>query len=95
MMRFRYNIEKNAWLLANRGMGFEEMITEINNGNLLTIKMHHDQQKYPGQKIMHVKCLNQVYLVPYVIELDGTVFLKTAYPSRKATKNLLTHGDRI
>ena len=88
-MKFRYDFEKNALLLANRGIGFEEIISELNNGNLLTIEAHHNQKKYPGQKIMYVRCLAQVYLVPYVTEPDGTFFLKTAYPSRKATKAFL------
>jgi uncharacterized DUF497 family protein len=85
-MEFRYNIEKNALLLASRGIGFEEIITAINNGNLITITAHHNLKKYPGQKIMHVRCLDKVYLVPYVIEQDGAIFLKTLFPSRKATK---------
>ena len=85
-MKFRYNVEKNALLLTQRGIGFEEIIIEINNGNLLEIRNHHDQKKYPGQKILYVRCLNQVYLVPYVLESDNTLFLKTVFPSRKATK---------
>jgi len=85
-MKFNYNIEKNAYLLKYSGIGFEEIIEEINNGNLLTIKLHHNQDKYPGQKIMYVRCLDYVYLVPYIRESNGTIFLKTLFPSRKATK---------
>lgn len=85
-MKFRYCFKKNAQLLSERGMGFEEMIEEINNGNLITIKPYPKQNKYPGQKIMYVKCLGYVYLVPYITEADGTLFLKTLFPSRKATK---------
>ncbi len=85
-MKFRYNPIKNAVLIAERSIGFEEIITEINNGNLLKIVMHHNQEKYPGQKIMYVLCLHKIYLVPYITESDGILFLKTLYPSRKATK---------
>lgn len=93
-MKFRYNIEKNALLLEKRGLGFEEIITAITNGNLITITAHHDQNKYPGQNIFHVKCLDKIYLVPYVVEQDGTAFLKTVYPSRKATKAFFnTHSS--
>ena len=88
-MKFNYNHDKNVKLLAQRGLGFEEIIEEIANGNLLQITNHHNQKLYPNQKIFHVRCLNQVYLIPYVIENNGTVFLKTLYPSRKATKKLL------
>lgn len=89
-MNFRYCFRKNAQLLSERGIGFEEIIEEIHNGNLITIKLHHNQTDYPGQKIMYVRCLQHVYLVPYVTEPDGTLFLKTLFPSRKATKKYLT-----
>jgi uncharacterized DUF497 family protein len=85
-VKFRYSHEKNAKLLAERGVGFEEMIEEIVNGNLITISNHHNQELYPNQKILHVKCLTKIYLVPYVVEENGTIFFKTLYPSRKATK---------
>jgi hypothetical protein len=86
-MKFRYSFEKNALLLEARGIGFEEIILEINSGNILTIEPHHDQ------KIMYVRCLDQVYVVPYMMEQDGTIFLKTAFPSRKATKRFLRGGE--
>lgn len=89
-MKFRYNQDKNAKLIAERGIGFEEIIIEISNGNLLDITTHHNQDLYTNQKIMHVRCLDKVYLVPYVLEEDGTLFLKTLYPSRKATKKWLS-----
>lgn len=88
-MNFRYCFQKNAQLLSERGIGFEEIIEEIQNGNLITIKPHHNQAKYPGQKIMYVRCLQYIYLVPYVMEPDGALFLKTLFPSRKATKKLV------
>ena len=84
-MKFGYCFKKNAQLLSVRGIGFEEIIEEIHNGNLLTIKPHHNQERYPNQKIMYVRCLHYVYLVPYVFEPDGILFLKTVFPSRKAT----------
>jgi len=89
-MKFNYCFTKNAQLLAERGLGFEEIIEEINNGNLITIKLHHNQVKYPGQKIMYVRCMRHVYLVPYVTESNETLFLKTLFPSRKATKEYLS-----
>jgi hypothetical protein len=88
-MKFNYCFEKNAQLLAERGLGFEEIIEEINNGNLITIKPHHNQEKYPGQKIMYVRCFRHIYLVPYITQKDDTLFLKTLFPSRKATKEFL------
>lgn len=89
-MKFSYCFKKNSQLLAERGLGFEEIIEEIHNGNLITIKPHHNQANYPGQKIMYVRCLQHIYLVPYVTQPDGTLFLKTLFPSRKATKEYLS-----
>lgn len=87
-MKFRYNQDKNAKLIVERGLGFEEIIGQIAIGHLLKITKHHNQKLYPNQRILHVRCLDKVYLVPYVIETDGLIFLKTLYPSRKATKEL-------
>lgn len=88
-MRFRYNEVKNSHLLKERNIGFEEIIKEIEGGNIIEIIEHHNKEKYPAQKIMLVSCLGKIYCVPYIKEKDGSVFLKTLYPSRKATKKYL------
>jgi hypothetical protein len=88
-MNYRYNLEKNAELLRIRKIGFDEILDEVGNGNLLGIKEHPNPKKYPNQNIMYVKCIETVYMVPFVIEEDGTFFLKTLYPSRKARKIFL------
>ncbi len=85
-MNFRYDIDKNNLLQETRGIGFEEIITSILDGNLLGIKPHHNPKKHPNQRVMHVRCLDMVYVVPYIIEKYGTLFLKTLFPSRKAKK---------
>jgi uncharacterized DUF497 family protein len=56
-MNFGYNHEKNADLLKSRGIGFEEIIQSIADGNLLEIRKHHNQGKYPNQEIMYVRVL--------------------------------------
>jgi hypothetical protein len=86
IMQCRYNTEKHNQLVRERGMGFDEIIDEIENGNFIEAIDHGNQERYPGQKIMFVRCVDTVCMVPYVIEDDGTLFLKTLYPSRKATK---------
>lgn len=85
-MHFNYSHEKNTELLKQRGLGFNEIIQFIMDGNLMRITNHYNTQDYPNQKIMHVKVLDQIYLVPYIIEENGTIFFKTLFPSRKATK---------
>jgi len=85
-VKFRYNPEKNATLLKNyhRQIGFDEIINAMIAGKVLAVTDHFNQEKYPNQKIAYVHILDIVYRVPFVIESDGTIFLKTAYPSSKA-----------
>lgn len=88
-MHFKYDYEKNARLVKGRGIGFEEIINAIAAGNLLEIRAHHNLSKYPNQKILYVRVLQEVYAVPYVEEENNTIFLKTLFPSRKARKEFL------
>lgn len=88
-MYFRYNHEKNSELLQIRGIGFEEIIQSISDGNLLDIRKHHNQDKYPNQEIMYVRILREVYAVPYIKENNNSIFLKTLFPSRKARREFI------
>lgn len=86
---YRFNHEKNALLIKERGIGFEEIIRSISEGNLIDIKKHHNPKDYPNQYIMYVRILKQVYAVPYVEEEKDKLFLKTLFASRKATRYYL------
>lgn len=88
MKIFNWNHEKNELLKQERGVSFEEIVFYIENGFLLDIIEHPNQEKYSGQKIYAVNLNEYVYLVPCV-ESEDEIFLKTAYPSRKYTKNYL------
>lgn len=88
-MHFKYNPIKNAQLLSSRGIGFEEIIQAIEGGNLLEIRNHHNTIKYPKQKILYVRIINEVYAVPYIQEEADIIFLKTLFPTRKARQQLL------
>ncbi|MDX2050630.1 MAG: hypothetical protein SFT93_05645 [Rickettsiaceae bacterium] len=88
-MRFNFCREKNEKLLKDRAIGFEEIITEIELGGLVCITKHYNFNKYPNQEIMYVRVQDVIYMVPYIIEKDGAFFLKTLYPSRKATKKYI------
>lgn len=89
MIKFRYNHEKNSKLLLERGIGFEEIIQSIADGNLLDITKHYNQEHYPNQQILYVRVIDEVYAVPYIKENEETIFLKTLFPSRKARKRFL------
>ena len=63
----------------------------ISEGNILNIRKHPNEVKYPNQKIFYIRVLKEVYVVPYVEEKNNSIFLKTLFPSRKARKEFL--GD--
>ena len=88
-MNFRYCYEKNAELLKTRGIGFEEIIYAISEGNILDIRKHPNENKYPNQKIFYIRVLEEVYVVPYVEEKNNDIFLKTLSPSRRVRKEFL------
>ena len=88
-MNFKYNHEKNSQLLENRGIGFEEIIQAISDGNILDIRKHPNKLKFPNQKILYVRVLEEVYAVPFVEESEDCIFLKTLFPTRKARKKFL------
>ncbi len=87
-MNFKYNYEKNSQLLETREIGFEEIIQAIFEGNILDIRKHPNELKYPDQKILYVRILEEVYAVPFMEEKD-CFFLKTLFPTRKAGKEFL------
>jgi uncharacterized DUF497 family protein len=87
---YAWDSEKNTLLKQTRGIGFEEVIEAINDGKLLDVYDHPNQERHPEQKIYVVEALGYVYLVPFVKNGDR-IFLKTIIPSRKARK--LYQGD--
>ncbi len=87
--QFEFSAEKNQFLIKERGICFEDVIAAIDDGNLLDIIKHHNEKKYPNQKIYVVHIDDYVYLVPFVRKDEQTVFLKTIFPSRKLTKKYL------
>ena len=46
MKVFNWNCEKNAWLKANQGISFEEIIFHIELGGELAITHHPDAQSF-------------------------------------------------
>ena len=85
---FCWNQEKNEQLQTERKINFETVISSIEEGNLVDIIQHPNQEKYPNQRIFIVEINRYVYLVPFV-ESDTEFFLKTIIPSRKLKKQYL------
>jgi hypothetical protein len=88
MKYYDWNDEKNEWLKKKRGVSFEMVEIAIESGDLLDRVKHTNQEKYPHQKVLFVKIDHIVYAVPCVEDSDK-IFLKTIFPSRKATKRYL------
>ena len=85
-----YIYEKNELLKKERGIGFEDVILSLENGDLLDDISHPNKEKYPNQDIfiLFIRIKDYVSLVPYV-ETDDEIFLKTIIPSRKMNKKYL------
>lgn len=82
---FDWGNEKNAILKKTRGVSFEQVVSAIKEGKLITAIKNPNQRRYPNQKVLLVEIDDYVYLVPCV-ESENKVFLKTIFPSRKFTK---------
>jgi uncharacterized DUF497 family protein len=89
---FDWSDEKDAKLRRERGVGFQDVVFHIDQGDVLEVADHPNQKKYPRQKILYVRIEDYVYMVPCV-EVGGKTFLKTIIPSRVATRRLLKGED--
>ena len=85
MKLINWDAGKNRKLIEERHISFEEIVFSLQSGGLLDDAVHPNADKYPNQRVFVVALNEYAYLVPYV-ENDEEVFLKTAFPSRKATK---------
>ena len=85
---YQYSREKSVLLKEERNISFEDIIYYINSGYVLDILNHPNKDKYPNQKMFVVNVENYAYIVPYVRNND-IIFLKTIFPSRKATKKYI------
>ena len=84
---FDWNTEKNERLVDQRGISFESVVSAIEQGGLVDVFEHPNQERYAGQLIYVVEIGQYIHLVPFVTQTDGTRFLKTIIPSRKATRD--------
>ena len=87
-MQFDWNPKKNEWLKKNRKISFEEIALLLGEGRVWKVADHPNQKKYQNQKVFLVPIDNYIYFVPFVLD-EEMIFLKTAFPNRKATKDYL------
>ena len=88
---YAFDPDKNAWLIRERGIGFEQIIALIDGGKLIRVLENPNQMQYRDQLLYEVDVDGYVYVVP-VVRTGTTLFLKTIYPSRKATKRMMRGG---
>ncbi|MDR0676265.1 MAG: BrnT family toxin [Elusimicrobiota bacterium] len=87
-MKYNWNDEKNKILQKKRQISFEKIVEAINKNQILDIT-DNPSINHPNQKIYIINIDNYIYIVPFVINKDGTKFLKTIYKSRKETKKYI------
>ena len=76
----RWNPEKDLWLQENRSVSFQDIAACILSDNLVDMI---ESPSRDGQEAFVISFKNYIWVVPFVVEKDNTIFLKTAYPSRK------------
>ena len=76
-------MEKDLWLRDTRGISFQEIADHILAGDYIDI-LENPSRK--GQEVFVLRTKGYVWAVPFMIEEDKSIFLKTAYPSRKLFK---------
>ena len=83
-----WDSEKNEELKRERDISFEEVAAVYLEGKILDLVEHHNQEKYPHQKMFLIAVRGYVYVVPFV-EDEERIFLKTIFPSRTMTQKYI------
>ncbi len=82
---------KNVHLQETRGISFETVISQIDQGLLLDVIIN-PSMNHKGQNMYVIEFNDYVYLVPFSENKDR-VFLITIIPNRQATKKYLKGGN--
>ncbi len=75
--------EKNQKLQIERDISFDQISEIILRKEYLDIL---ENQSRPNQQIFIIKLNDYIYSVPFIIDAQSNIVLKTAYPSRKLYK---------
>ena len=74
---------KDKKLKESRGVSFEDVAQIILDKEYLDIL---ENPAHPEQRIFVVSYKAYTYVVPFVIDADGNIILRTRFPSRKFHK---------
>jgi uncharacterized DUF497 family protein len=75
--------EKNSKLIAERNISFDEIAEIILNEEYLDILENPNRD---DQMVFIIQLRGYIYVVPFLIDENENIILKTAYPSRKFNK---------
>jgi len=79
---------KNAALKERYGFGFERVLAALDDGGVLDNRTHPNVEQYGHQRQLIIRIDDYAWIVPFVIDGER-LFLKTMFPSRKATRKHL------
>ena len=79
-MQCLWDEQKNEWLKSERLVSFEEISEEILQHRYLDIIKNPTRD---NQRCFLIRLKGYVWVVPFVVDEQRRLVLKTAYPSRK------------
>jgi uncharacterized DUF497 family protein len=82
-MNIIWDDEKNEKLKKERGISFDEIALLILERKYVDIMKH---SKRPGQRVFVLPIKGYIHAVPFVLDDENNIVLKTAFPSRKFHK---------
>jgi uncharacterized DUF497 family protein len=88
-MNIIWDDEKNSKLKRERQISFEEIESLILAKKYIEILKH---PKHPGQRVFILPINGYIHAVPFLLDDDNSIILKTAFPSRKFHK---IYGHKI
>ena len=80
---------KNNKLISERNISFDEISQVILREEYLDIL---ENPNHVDQKIFIINLKQYIYAVPFIIDDEENIILKTAFPSRKFNK---IYGDKL
>ena len=83
-MQILWDNEKNRKLIAERGLSLEVFASLILGKKYLAILKN---PSWKEQKVFVIPYQGYTYAVPFVIDKEQNIILKTAFPSRKYHKS--------
>ena len=92
--KIKWNVEKEKELqidVTRNKISFADCVIAIDEGRVLENTLHPIRN---NQYMLILNIEDYAYVVPYILEEDGSWFFKTVFPSRKHTA-LYLNRDKL